>query len=94
MDTIARRDSSATNFDEVTKRLGIEQGWGVLPRLALLHACAVRKCRECADPEACRVWLTATTGRAVAPPRGCPNKDLLLELLYDRPAGCTRASVG
>jgi hypothetical protein len=86
MTTVARTDRAAINFYELTDRLGIESGWAVAPRFALVHACAIRKCRECDDPEACRAWLKAATGAPMTPPKGCPNADLFVELLYDRPA--------
>jgi hypothetical protein len=86
MNSVARTGTDATKFYEVTDRLGIERGWTALPRFAPVHVCAIRKCRACAHVECCRAWLAGATGVLTAPPRGCPNADLLVELLYDRPS--------
>jgi hypothetical protein len=90
MTIVARTDAAAIGFYELSDRLGIERGWTALPRFALVHACAIRKCRECDHSEACRAWLVAATGVLTAPPKGCPNADLFVELLYDRPAALRR----
>ncbi len=90
MINVARTETGVTTFYELTDRLGIERGWTALARFAPVHVCAIRKCRACAQVEPCRAWLAAATGVLTAPPRGCPNADLLVELMYDRPSALRR----
>jgi hypothetical protein len=85
MDPVARTASVAINLYELTDRLGIDGGWAVSPRFALVHCCALRNCRQCHDAAACIAWLEAPPVRPMVPPSGCPNADLFVELLYDLP---------
>jgi uncharacterized protein DUF6455 len=91
VDPIARTETKPINLYALSERLGIERGWGVLPRLALTHACAVRNCRGCDHAEACREWLSSASDTLTLPPSDCPNAGLLLEIAYDRPSACRKA---
>ena len=50
---------TATNIENMMERLGIDQGYRVVPRFGLLFSCALRNCGSCTRRKACADWLTA-----------------------------------
>jgi Family of unknown function (DUF6455) len=79
--------TTAANIDKMMERLGIDPGFRVVPRFGLLFACALRTCGSCAARKACADWTAQDHDPLVAPPRFCPNADLLSELLCDSSIG-------
>ncbi len=69
---------------EMMKRLGIDPGGGILPRLSLAYATALHRCEECRSKQHCRMWLDATPTDTVLAPHFCPNADILFELQFDQ----------
>jgi hypothetical protein len=78
---------TAANFGNMMERLGIDQGYRVVPRFGLLFSCALRNCSSCTRRKACAEWLTADHDLGFGPPQFCPNFDLLWELLCDSGIG-------
>jgi Family of unknown function (DUF6455) len=74
---------TATNIENMMERLGIDQGYRVVPRFGLLFSCALRNCGSCTRRKACADWLTADRDFVYGPPQFCPNFELLWELLCD-----------
>jgi hypothetical protein len=68
---------------EMMARLGIEPGAGVLPRLSLRYATALRRCEYCRSKKACRDWLDYAPAMVNFAPDFCRNADILFELQYD-----------
>ena len=77
----------ATNIDRMMERLGIDVGYSAAPRFGLLSCCAQRKCDSCSQHAACTAWLAKDPGARLAPPKFCPNFDVLSELYYDFAVG-------
>jgi len=69
---------------EMMERLGIEPGAGVLPRLSLPYATALRRCEACHCKEACRDWLEHAAAAVNFAPRFCVITDILFELQCDQ----------
>jgi Family of unknown function (DUF6455) len=70
---------------EMMERLGIDPSGGVVPRLSLLYATALRRCKSCPSTRLCRDWLDcASVAESLAPPF-CPIGDILSELQFDQP---------
>ena len=67
---------------EMMARLGIEPGAGVLPRLSLRYATALRRCEGCQSKKACRDWLDYAPAMVNFAPDFCRNADIF-DLLYD-----------
>ena len=78
---------TAANIGKMMERLGIDQGYRVVPRFGLLFCCALRNCGSCPQRKACTEWLAADHDRSFRPPQFCPNFDLLWELLCDSGIG-------
>jgi hypothetical protein len=78
--------ATAPNIDNMMERLGIDGGCSVVPRFSLVFSCALRNCGSCTARDACAEWL-AKDDDLFAPPKFCPNFDLLSELLYDPAVG-------
>ena len=74
-----------TNVYEMMERLGLERGGGAIARLGLSYAAAVRVCHQCEWSDACHDWLEVASSTLRAPPKFCPNADLLCELVFDQP---------
>lgn len=70
---------------EMMARLGIEEGAGVLPRLSLRYATALRRCENCRSKSSCRHWLDCAPAMVNFAPDFCANADILFELQYDQP---------
>jgi Family of unknown function (DUF6455) len=70
---------------EMMERLGIEPGSGVIPRLSLSFAVALRRCEACPSAQACRDWLDVMPASVTFAPRFCPNADIFFELQVDQP---------
>ena len=68
---------------EMMARLGIEPGAGVLPRLSLRYATALRRCEDCQSKKACRDWLDYAPAMMNFAPDFCRNADILFDLQYD-----------
>jgi len=75
-----------TNVYEMMERLGLESAAGVVPRLGLFYASAVRTCHQCERSDACHDWLKVASTTLHVPPKFCPNADLLSELVFDQPS--------
>jgi len=71
---------------DLMQRLGIEPGEGVVARLSLSYATAVRRCEACTAKQKCRDWLDSAPQSVPFAPRFCPNSDILFELQVDRPS--------
>ncbi len=70
---------------EMMARLGIEPGAGILPRLSLRYATALRRCEDCQSKKACRDWLDYAPPTTVNfAPDFCRNADILFDLQYDQ----------
>ena len=67
---------------EMMARLGIEPRAGVLPRLSLRYATALRRCEGCQSKKACRDWLDYAPAMVNFAPDFCRNADIF-DLLYD-----------
>jgi len=78
---------------EMMKRLNIEPGDGVVPRLSLIYATAFHRCQACPSIPACRVWLDSMPASAPFAPRFCPNADILFELQVEQPGPATAIDV-
>jgi Family of unknown function (DUF6455) len=70
---------------EMMERLGIERGGGVVPRLSLNYATALRRCDACPAKQACRDWLDSLPTSVPLPAGFCPNADIFFELQVDQP---------
>jgi hypothetical protein len=79
--------TTAANIDNMMERLGIDGGCCVVPRFSLLFSCALRNCGSCTSRGACTEWLAKDHDDLFAPPKFCPNVDLLWELLSDPAVG-------
>ena len=77
-----KRDLHDANVYEMMEHLGIEVGAGVVPRIGLMYASAVRTCHKCESIDACTKWLGAASLTSVAPDF-CPNADIFFELMVD-----------
>jgi hypothetical protein len=77
------KSTTAANIDNMMERLGIDGGCCVVPRFNLLFSCALRNCGSCTVREVCAEWLAKDRVDLFAPPKFCPNFDLLSELLCD-----------
>jgi hypothetical protein len=69
---------------DMMERLGIEPGGGIVPRLGLTYATALRRCEQCQTPDACREWLKSAPQVLNFAPKFCPNGDILFELQFDQ----------
>lgn len=78
-------DAHTLHIYEMMARLGIEPGAGVLPRLSLRYATALRRCDACPFQEACQVWLDHAPAAVNFAPCFCENADILFELQFDQP---------
>jgi hypothetical protein len=81
----ASRKRQTLYLHEMMERLGIEPGGGVVPRLSLTYATALRRCEACRSTQACRDWLDNMPASAVFAPRFCANADILFQLQADQP---------
>jgi hypothetical protein len=79
--------SSAANISKMMERLGIDVGYGALPRFGLAFSSARRACNGCTARVSCTGWLEKPRGAAFGPPRFCANVDLLWELICDPSIG-------
>jgi len=70
---------------EMMRRLGIEPGEGVVPRLSMAYMTAFHRCQTCPAKEACREWLDSMPHSVVTAPKFCPNDDILFELRISQP---------
>ena len=75
---------------EMMERLGIEPAGGVVPRLSLTYATALRRCEACPSTQACRDWLDAVPASVVFAPLFCPNADIFFALQVDEPGAWMR----
>ena len=73
----------STDIYEMMARLGIEPAAGVLPRLSLRYATALRRCEDCQSKKACRDWLDYAPAMINFAPDFCKNADILFDLQYD-----------
>jgi len=87
------KSTTAANFDNMMERLGIDGVCCVVPRFSLLFSCALRNCGSCTAREMCTEWLAKDHNDRLAPPKFCPNFDLLSELSYDPAVGHHTPSV-
>ena len=69
---------------EMMARLGIDPGEGVLPRLSMRYATALRRCENCRSKRACRDWLDYAPAMVNFAPDFCANADILFDLQYDQ----------
>jgi hypothetical protein len=67
------------------ERLGIDPGGGVVSRLGLQYAAALRRCESCPVTQVCKTWLEGAPESAGIAPPFCPNGDILFELQFDQP---------
>jgi len=79
----AQEPEYSMHIYEMMARLGIEPGAGVLPRLSLRYATALRRCGDCQSKKACRDWLDYAPAMMNFAPDFCRNADILFDLLYD-----------
>jgi hypothetical protein len=93
MNSSSRLRSTAPNIDNMMERLGIDAGCCVVPRFSLLFACALRNCSSCTAHEPCTEWLAKDHGALCAPPKFCPNFNVLAAFLYDPAVGSHTHSV-
>jgi hypothetical protein len=70
---------------EMMERLGLDSAGGVVPRLSLSRAMALRRCRACPSKQICRNWLDNMPAAAAFAPRFCPNADIFFEFQVDQP---------
>ena len=70
---------------EMMARLGIDPGEGVLPRLSMRYATALRRCENCRSKKACRNWLDYAPAMVNFAPDFCANTDILFDLQCDQP---------
>jgi hypothetical protein len=70
---------------EMMARLGINPGEGVLPRLGMRYATALRRCENCQSKSACRDWLDYAPAMVNFAPDFCANADILFDLQCDQP---------
>jgi len=78
-------DHNAMCIGEMMRRLGIEPGGGIVPRLGLAYAAAFRRCEQCLTPDACREWLKEAPQALNMAPKFCANADIFFELQFDQP---------
>ena len=69
---------------EMMARLGIDPGEGVLPRLSMRYATALRRCENCRSKRACRDWLDYAPAMVNFAPDFCANADILFDLQCDQ----------
>jgi hypothetical protein len=69
---------------EMMARLGIDPGEGVLPRLSMRYATALRRCENCRSKRACRDWLDLSPAMVNFAPDFCVNADILFDLQCDQ----------
>src|ERR1700690_3062041 len=81
----ARHKRQPSPLCEMMRRLGIEAGGGVVPRLSLVYATAFHRCEACPSKQACRDWLDQMPASVVFAPYFCPNPDIFFELQVDQP---------
>jgi len=74
-----------TYIYEMMRRLGIEPGEGVVPRLSMAYMTAFHRCETCPAKEACRDWLDSMPRSVSTAPNFCPNDDILFELRINQP---------
>jgi hypothetical protein len=79
----------STYLLEMMKRLGIDPGGGVVPKLSPSYAIAFHRCEACQSKRSCRDWLDTISVSLPLAPRFCPNADILFELQVD-PFVCSR----
>ena len=79
----AQEPEYSMHIYEMMARLGIEPAAGVLPRLSLRYATALRRCEGCQSKKACRDWLDYAPAMVNFAPDFCRNADILFDLLYD-----------
>ena len=70
---------------KMMERLGIDPGGGVISRLGLQYATALRRCESCPVKQVCTKWLDEASESAGIAPPFCPNGDILFELQFDQP---------
>jgi hypothetical protein len=80
-----------TYLFEMMRRLGLEPGEGVLPRLSMAYMTAFHRCQTCLAKEACREWLDSMPQSVTSAPNFCPNDDILFELRINQPGRATVA---
>jgi hypothetical protein len=85
MPTLKDSARQPTYLYEMMRRLGIEPGEGVVPRLSLTHMTAFHRCQACPTKEACREWLDCMPQSVATAPSFCPNNDILFELRINQP---------
>jgi hypothetical protein len=90
----AASERQPTYCFEMMKRLGIEAGGGVVPRLSLSYATAFRRCKACQSKRPCHAWLDSMPASKVFAPRFCPNADIFFELHLNQPAPHMTQSAG
>ena len=81
----------STHIYEMMTRLGLEPEAGVLPKLSLRYATAVRRCENYQSKKACQDWLDYAPAMVNFAPGFCMNADILFDLQYDQ-AGPRRAN--
>jgi uncharacterized protein DUF6455 len=81
------KSTNAPNIINMMERLGIDVGCCVVPWFNLIFCCALRNCGSCTARDACAEWLAKDRHDLFAPPKFCPNFDLLSELLCDPAVG-------
>ena len=69
---------------EMMARLGIDPGEGILPRLSMRYATALRRCENCRSKRACRDWLDYAPAMVNFAPDFCANADILFDLQCDQ----------
>jgi hypothetical protein len=75
----------STPVYEMMARLGIDPGEGVLPRLSVRYATALRRCENCRSKRACCDWLDYAPAMVNFAPDFCANADILFDLQCDQP---------
>ena len=75
-------DHRSICVSEMMGRLGVDPSGGVVPRLSLLYATALHRCKTCPSTRACRDWLDSAPGSASLAPPFCLIGDILAELQF------------
>jgi uncharacterized protein DUF6455 len=74
----------AVYIREMMERLGIDAAAGILPRLGVQYASALRRCEGCRSKRACRDWLDYAPAMVNFAPDFCVNADVLFELQHEQ----------
>ena len=84
MPSLKKSERQPTFIYEMMRRLGIEPGEVMLPRLGLVYMTAFHRCQSCQVKEACRKWLDSMPCSVANAPNFCPSEDILFELAASR----------